>query len=108
MAPTKKIEIYRNPAGHEPYTEYLASLTDRRGAMKIRVPVERAQLGNLGDHASVGEGVLELRIRYGPGYRVYFGQYGTELIILLCAGDKSSQSVDIQKAKTYWKEWKSS
>lgn len=73
---------------------------------KIQARLARVRLGNLGDCASVGEGVLELKINFGPGYRVYFGQDGVEVIILLCAGDKSTQNSDIKKAKTYWSEYK--
>lgn len=75
--------IFRTDAGSEPYAEYVDSLKDRIGAAKIRVRVTRAELGNLGDHRSVGGGVVELRIDYGPGYRVYIGLHGKELILLL-------------------------
>lgn len=64
------------------------------------------RLGNLGDCKPVGSGVLELIIDYGPGYRVYLGQVGTKLVILLCGGDKSSQTGDIRKAIEYWEDYK--
>lgn len=98
--------IYRTAAGAEPYAEYLDHLRDRPGAARIRARVTRAQLGNFGDHKSVGRGVVELRIDQGPGYRVYLGLHGGELIVLLCAGDKSSQRADIAKAREYWEEFK--
>ena len=59
----------------------------------------------MGDYRSVGEGVYELRIDYGPGYRVYFGQVGTTIVLLLCGGDKSTQAADIRKAKEYWTDY---
>ncbi len=102
----KRAIIYKKEDGTEPYADYVDSLKDRPGAAKIRVRVTRAELGNLGDHRSVGGGVFELRLNVGPGYRVYVGLYGESLIILLCAGDKSSQAKDIQKAADYWEDFK--
>ena len=69
--------------------------------------LERIKLGNLGDFRSVGEGVCELRIDYGPGYRIYFGQIGNIIVILLLGGDKSTQNRDIRKAIEYWKDYRS-
>jgi len=66
----------------------------------------RIKLGNLGDHRSVGEGVTELKIAFGPGYRVYFGQEGEEIVVLLIGGDKSTQDDDIKTAKRYWESYK--
>lgn len=98
--------VYQTDAGVEPYTDYVGSLRDRQAASKIRVRVNRAELGNLGDHRSVGHGVIELRIDFGPGYRVYAALHGEELIVLLCAGDKSTQQKDIHKAQTYWEDFR--
>lgn len=70
--------------------------------------VTRARLGNLGDHRGVGEDVVELRIDSGPGYRVYVGLFGETSIILLCAGDKSSQDKDIRTAHEYWGDYRRS
>ncbi len=84
-----------------PFAEWLNSLRDRRARVRTNSRLRRVGFGNLGDCRSVGEGVFELRIDYGPGYRVYFGQVGTTILLLLCGGDKSTQAEDIRKAKEY-------
>lgn len=89
-----------------PFTAWLTALGDTRGRQKILARIDRLRLGNFGDHRSVGEGVTELKIHFGPGYRVYLGQEGNELVILLLGGDKSSQDEDIKKAHSYWKDYK--
>lgn len=67
--------------------------------------LDRIEQGNLEDYRSVGEGIYELRINYGPGYRVYFGQVGSTVVLLLCGGDKSTQEQDIRKAQEYWEDY---
>ena len=86
------------------FSTWLAGLRDERARARILKRLDRAQSGNLGDVAPVGEGVSEMRIFYGPGYRVYFIQRGSELIVLLCGGDKSTQSADIEEAKALARE----
>lgn len=81
------------------FSTWLAGLRDDRARARILKRLDRAAEGNLGDVAPVGEGVSEMRIFYGPGYRVYFVQRGSELIVLLCGGDKSTQQADIEEAK---------
>ena len=103
---TLKVIVYRTEAGVEAFDEYVDSLKDRSAASKILVRVTRAKLENLGDHRNIGHGVIELRIDYGPGYRVYIGLHGSELIVLLCAGDKSTQAKDIKRAICYWADYK--
>lgn len=98
--------IYRTVDGREPYVEFVDSLRDWVGAAKIQSRVSRAEHGNLGDYQSVGDGVLELRIHFGPGYRIYIGLHKKEWIVLLAAGDKSWQSKDIERARMYWKDFK--
>jgi putative addiction module killer protein len=81
------------------YAAWIDGLRDRRAVVRIEARISRLRLGNPGDVRPVGESVSELRIDYGPGYRVYFVQRGTTLVILLCGGDKSSQERDIRTAK---------
>lgn len=88
----------------ERFSNWLAGLRDERARARILKRLDRAQAGNLGDVAPVGGGVSEMRIFYGPGYRIYFVQRGKELIVLLCGGDKSTQSADIEEAKGMAKE----
>ena len=80
------------------FARWLDDLRDLRARARLQVRIERLAAGNPGDVRPVGEGVSELRIDYGPGYRVYFRRYGRELIILLAGGDKSSQTKDIKAA----------
>lgn len=82
----------------ELFSRWLRGLRDRLARVRIQARIDRLESGNPGDVRPVGEGVSELRINYGPGYRVYFVRKGSELIILLAGGDKSSQSKDIQTA----------
>lgn len=81
------------------FSEWLDSFRDQRARAKVAARVRRLALGNPGDVAPVGEGVSELRIHYGPGYRVYFIRRGKKLIVVLGGGDKSTQAQDIQAAK---------
>lgn len=101
----REIQNYVTRDGKCPFNEWLDSLQDRKTRARVRTRINRIRLGNLGDYKSVGGGVLELRVDYGPGYRIYFGQVGTKLVILLCGGDKGSQSEDIRKAIEYWKDY---
>ncbi|MFN6470827.1 MAG: type II toxin-antitoxin system RelE/ParE family toxin [Nostoc sp. SerVER01] len=103
----REIRNYLTLDGKNVFDEWLDTLRDRRAKAKIRARLDRVEDGNLGDCKSVGEGVWELRIDYGPGYRIYFGQEGITVIILLCGGDKSTQEQDIVKAQEYWKDYRS-
>ncbi|MDY7022210.1 MAG: type II toxin-antitoxin system RelE/ParE family toxin [Cyanobacteria bacterium J06592_8] len=106
-AQPREVQRYVTSEGKIPFDEWYDSLRDRKTQAKIKLRLERVALGNLGDYRSVGEGVCELRINYGSGYRVYFGQVGSIIVILLCGGDKSSQQNDIRKAIEYWTDYRS-
>jgi putative addiction module killer protein len=90
MTEVRQTEIFKN---------WFKRLKDRKAKARVQARIDRIEIGNLGDVASVGEGVRELRIHYGPGYRVYFIQRSQVVVILLSGGDKSSQDSDIKKAK---------
>jgi putative addiction module killer protein len=90
----------------ETFDRWLRKLKDRRAAARVLVRIDRLVAGNPGDVKPVGEGIFELRIDYGPGYRVYYLQDGDELIVLLCGGDKSTQDDDIKNARRIAKQWK--
>lgn len=101
-----RVLIYEATDGIAPYSQWLDRLRDIQAVAKIEVRVRRIQLGNLGHWEPVGEGVCELKIDYGPGYRVYFGRIGSTIIVLLCGGDKKTQRKDIVKAKELWLDFK--
>jgi putative addiction module killer protein len=86
------------------FTAWLDNVKDERAAARIVTRIRRMEIGNAGDVRSIGEGVSEIRIDYGPGYRVYFARRGRTLVILLCGGDKKSQRKDIALAKRMAKE----
>ena len=86
------------------FSRWFSQLRDVQAKARIDVRIRRVSLGNLGDVKPVGEGVGELRVDYGSGYRIYFTQRGTELVILLCGGDKKSQKRDIADARKIAKE----
>lgn len=85
-----------------PAQDWLNSIKDKLTQAILYKRIRQAGQGNFGDHKSVGSGVYELRVNYGPGYRIYYGIHEDEVILLLIGGSKRTQTVDIQKAKTYW------
>ena len=103
---TKRIIIYVDENGHEPYRNWIDNLKDKKNQQRIRARIRRLAEGLYGDCHSVGEGILELRMFFGLGYRVYFGEDADNIVILLCGGDKDSQNQDIKNSKEYWKDYK--
>lgn len=87
------------------YRDWLRALRDRQAAARINTRVMRLRRGNPGDVAPVGDGVSELRLMFGPGYRVYYAMRDNTLIVLLAGGDKSTQPKDIETAKTMWRDF---
>ena len=87
------------------FDHWIDSLRDRRAAAKIFSRIERIEDGNLGDVKPVGEGISEIRIHFGPGYRLYFTQRGKTIVLLLCGGDKSTQDKDIRRAVQIAAKW---
>lgn len=106
MTTPNVVNEYIDGRGRSPYADWLGSLRDPRARAKIIMQVDRMELGLFGDTEPVGEGVNELRIHYGPGYRVYYAKDGQNIYLLLCGGDKSTQKKDIKQAKKYWSEHK--
>jgi len=96
---------YVKPDGKVPFREWLHGLRDIQARAKIRVRLNRVRLGNFGDTRPVGGGVSELRIPYGPGYRVYLARSGHTVVLLLCGGDKATQRRDISAAQDYWLDY---
>ena len=101
-----ELREYLTIDGRSPFSQWLRTLSDRRARAKIRVRLDRLEMGNPGDVRSAGSGVSELRIDYGPGYRIYYGRDGNTIVILLCGGTKKTQHQDISLAQTYWKDYK--
>ena len=107
MPNEQEVRVYARSDGGEPFTQWLRGLRDGQTRNRIRQRIARIRLGNFGDVRSVGEGVHELRIQFGPGFRVYFGREDDAVVILLCGGDKSTQARDIERAHDYWRDYRS-
>ena len=100
-----RLKIYQLISGKCPFNDWVEGIVELHTRAKILTRLDRLKLGNFGDCKSLGEGVSELRIHYGPGLRIYFSRLGQEVILLLCGGDKGTQNKDIKKAKEYLKEY---
>ncbi len=101
-----KVTVYKTLAGKSPFTDWLKGLRDLETRVRIRKRLRQIELGLLGDTKFLGDGVFELRFFFGPGYRIYYGKEGDTIVVLLCGGDKSTQTKDIETAKRYWKEYR--
>ncbi len=105
----REIQRYRTPNGNEPFTEWVESIRDQRSQNRILARIESIESGgNFGDCEPIrgSSGIFELRFHFGPGYRIYFGEINNIIVLLLCGGEKSSQTRDIVRAKNYWREYK--
>ncbi|MFH2201655.1 MAG: type II toxin-antitoxin system RelE/ParE family toxin [Elusimicrobiota bacterium] len=101
-----QVRIYLREDGTAPFEQWLETLPDRKGAAAIRARLARVRLGNLGEFRAVSGGVAELKVRYGPGYRIYFGRAGKHMVLLLGGGAKKTQIGDIRNAKARWADFK--
>lgn len=102
----REIQYHQTANGREPFTEWYDSLRDPKTQNRIDRRLERVETGNLGEYKSVGDGVFELILDFGPGYRLYFGEVDNIIVLLLCGGGKHSQNRDIERAKHYWLQYK--
>ncbi len=102
-----EIRHYTTEDGRDPVQSWLDDLRDQEAKARILARLDRVQQGGFGDCMTVGSGIRELRIHYGPGYRVYFARTGKTVILLLCGGDKKTQRTDIATAQKRLKDWKS-
>jgi putative addiction module killer protein len=100
-----EIAHYLTADGHDPVQDWMDAVRDMRARVAILRRLERMKVGNFGDHKFCRDGVWELRIDTGPGYRVYYAQAGQTLVLLLGGGDKRSQRSDIERASAYWQDW---
>ncbi len=101
----REILEYIDQRGRVPFRRWLERLKDRKAAAIIDSRLTRVRMGNLGKSKSVGQGVKELKIDFGPGYRVYFGEDSGRLVVLLIGGDKKTQVEDIKLAQEYWADY---
>ena len=102
----RRVDYYTTPSGKQPARDWLQSIKDKLTQAILYKRIRQAGLGQMGNTRSVGEGVHELKINYGPGFRIYYGIHQDELILILMGGDKGSQKMDIKKAQAYWLVWK--
>src|ERR1700730_7544696 len=105
MQDATEIRHYLTPSGKDVFGEWLFHLADIRAQAKVAARINRLAAGNFGDCKALGGGLYELRIDWGPGYRVYYAMIGQTCVLLLCGGDKRRQASDIQRARGYFKDY---
>ena len=101
-----EVRHYVNAAGADVFADWLVALADRQAQTRIEARIDRLERGLFGDCDPVGDGVWELRVDWGPGYRVYYARAGHTILLILCGGDKRKQQADINRAKEYWNDFK--
>jgi putative addiction module killer protein len=101
-----EVRYFADDKGKTPVTDWLDSISDKRTKTRILTNIDRLRHGNFGDSKPVGDGISELRLHFGAGYRVYYSRQGDAIILLLCAGDKATQERDITNAKAYFEVFK--
>ena len=108
MRPTQRFSIryYETSSGRVPFLDWLQSIHDPVVSQRINARVVRLLTGNLGDVRMVGDGVFEMRLAFGGGYRIYAATVGSQVVLLLCGGDKGSQTKDIAKAKVFYEDYR--
>ena len=104
----RELRVYETPSGTFPFDDWISNLRDAKARARIQIRLDRLEQGNLGDCEPVGEGVHELKMDFGPGYRVYFAEENSKIVLLLIGGDKSSQTRDIKTAIKYWRQYRKS
>jgi putative addiction module killer protein len=102
-----EVEIYETIGGKVPFSDWVMKLKNVQDSAQILLRLDRVKQGNLGDHKFIADGMFELRVDTGAGYRVYFGRVSDSRIVILWAGDKSTQARDIEKALGFWKDYRS-
>jgi len=101
-----EVRHYLSPSGKDVFDQWVSMLADLRAQARIAVRINRLAAGNFGDCKSLGKGIYELRIDWGPGYRVYYALIGPSIALLLCGGDKRTQARDIERAHEYLHDYK--
>ena len=105
IAIKKQLKIYVTEEGKKPFVDWLESLNDNSIRYRVKERLDHVSLGNFGDHKFVSDGVYELRLSFGAGYRIYYGLDGDKIVLLLSGGNKSTQKKDIKKAITYLNDY---
>lgn len=102
----KNLCYYIAPNGKAPFVEWMHSIRDKMTSVRIMRRLDRVTLGYYGDYKILGDGIFELRLAFGAGYRIYCAEENNSVVILLCGGDKATQKFDINLAKQYWQEFR--